>query len=84
MKYLIRTKGGKIQRSRAHLWDGIDTVCHMASTGGLNLKKYGLSDDPCGHEICFMCELVSKQNTYFDDYQRALAADPDPTRQFAD
>jgi len=25
---------------RAHVWTGTDTVCRMASTGGLNLRKF--------------------------------------------
>ncbi len=31
-KYLIRNQGKK---QKAHLWDGVDTLCTMWSTGGL-------------------------------------------------
>ncbi len=53
MKYLIRARGGK---KAAHIWDGQDTACHMATTGGLNPLKYEVFDSTCGFPICQMCQ----------------------------
>lgn len=53
--YLIR----KNKARTAHLWDGVDTACRMASTGGLNKNKYRV----VGHsdlQICTMCENKTK------------------------
>lgn len=52
-KYLIHTKSPK---RRAHIWNGQDTSCRMASTGGLILDKYVVLDDADGREICQMCK----------------------------
>lgn len=45
----------------AHWWNGYDTVCRMASTGGLNKKHYKVvkkTDLP----ICNNCKKVYVQN----------------------
>lgn len=55
MKYLIRKKGG----GKAHYWEGSDTRCRMASTGGLSRRKYVVTDNPNGRRICHMCNLKS-------------------------
>lgn len=41
---------------RAHIWTGADTICRMASTGGLPLKKYLIVQtiDP-DHLVCEIC-----------------------------
>lgn len=54
MSYLIRNKSSK---TRAHIWDGLDTKCRMWSTGGLISKKgYYISESREGREVCFMCQ----------------------------
>lgn len=52
MRYLVRKKITK--NGIAHLWNGIDTVCRMYSTNGLDQAKYIVvesTDSP----ICSMC-----------------------------
>jgi len=58
MEYLIRSRGGK---KAAHIWDGEDTACRMASTGGLIRSKYAVWDSTCGFEICQMCQNNSRK-----------------------
>jgi hypothetical protein len=53
-RYLVRKKGG----GKTHLWDGSDTKCRMASTGGLLMRKYVVSDVSCGRPICHMCQVA--------------------------
>lgn len=53
MKYLIKKK--QLKR-RAHYWTGNDTACRMASTGGLNLSQYTVSDTCGGRKICELCQ----------------------------
>lgn len=60
MKYLIKVVyvNGRIkvkENTAAHLWNGKDTVCRMASTGGLNLRRYKVFDNTCGKSICKNC-----------------------------
>lgn len=38
-----------------HIWTGSDTACHMASTGGLDIKKYKASDPSNGGTVCKLC-----------------------------
>jgi hypothetical protein len=46
----------KLHRKKAaHIWTGRDTLCRMASTGGLNRKRYEVSDDPGERFICQIC-----------------------------
>jgi hypothetical protein len=62
MEYLIRARGKRSANAAAHLWDGKDTVCRMASTGGLGRnwgKKYTIVEDRGNHRICSMCQTVS-------------------------
>ena len=54
--YLIPQKGLK---KRAHIWNGADTACRMASTGGLKMDRYTVSDMTEGREVCQMCQNVS-------------------------
>lgn len=43
----------------AHIWTGSDTLCRMASTGGLSLKSYRPLEELDGQQVCQLCE--SKQ-----------------------
>ena len=57
----------KIPQNRAkwkhHIWDGEDTLCRMASTEGLNVKKYQSSDPSQGGSICKICRgIYEKRN----------------------
>lgn len=51
--YLVRKKRG----GKAHYWEGTDTKCRMASTGGLSMRKYLVTDHPGDRLICHMCML---------------------------
>jgi hypothetical protein len=51
--WLIRKIGLK---AKAHIWDGSDTVCRMASTGLLKIEKFELRDERLHHEICQRCD----------------------------
>ena len=59
MKYLIRTRKGKVLHTkhiRAHYWleETNDTICRMYSTGGMHQTRYEVYNDPQGKEICQM------------------------------
>lgn len=61
----------------AHVWLGEDTACRMASTGGLNLKKYVKGNCPGSRTICKMCLAVSMRDhpdvvKAFDNYKAWL------------
>jgi len=58
MNYLIRKQG---KSKVAHLWNDRDTYCRMASTGGLNLKKYKIINYLNGYRICTMCNAVKER-----------------------
>lgn len=67
MQYL--TKVGKRSRKRkpvAHLWNGEDTYCRMASTGGLGMGRYEVRDNLEGCRLCQLCELKHVQKRFFD------------------
>ncbi len=54
--YLIAKK----KKGKAHYWTGTDTVCRLASTGGLDASRYFVSE--AKHEsraVCHMCRQVS-------------------------
>lgn len=51
MRYMIR----KRLNGKAHYWNGTNTLCKMYATGGMNQKKYMLSDSRKGLDICTMC-----------------------------
>ncbi|MEA5552109.1 hypothetical protein VB713_14265 [Anabaena cylindrica UHCC 0172] len=42
------------KKSKAHLWEGLDTFCHMWITGGLG-DGYNLFDTDLDRRICTMC-----------------------------
>lgn len=47
-------------KSKAHLWDGLDTFCRMWSTDGLG-SSYDLFPTNWGRGICKMCLYKQKQ-----------------------
>jgi hypothetical protein len=51
-QFLVRKRGLK---PKAHYWNDGDTLCRMASTGGLKLSRYSLRESNDGKEICWMC-----------------------------
>ena len=57
MEYLVNTKKRK---SVAHCWDGNDTRCKMASTGGLDVKKMKVLSSNSGFRICKLCQSAGK------------------------
>jgi hypothetical protein len=59
MRWLIRNRGAK---AKAHIWTGVDTVCHMASTGGLNRSRYSVQDALGSRKICHMCQAVAERD----------------------
>lgn len=52
--YLVRTNNAAV----AHLWNGTDTECRMASSGGLNLRKFKLASE-ANVPTCTNCVAVS-------------------------
>lgn len=58
MRYLVRKTHRASKKPVAHLWKGDDTVCRMASTGGLAVRKYVVLDDVGDMKICTMCYNV--------------------------
>jgi hypothetical protein len=57
VEYLIRKRG----TGRAHLWMGTDTLCRMASTGGLRPHRYTLNSSHCMLPVCQMCRNVAER-----------------------
>ena len=55
MDYLVR----KTRSGRAHVWLGTDTLCRMASTGGLNTRRYLITSDKAYVPVCTMCRKVA-------------------------
>lgn len=49
--YLIR----KRLNGKAHHWDGSDTKCRMASTGGISMRKYMVAESSCQLLVCHLC-----------------------------
>lgn len=58
LEYLIR----KRLTGRAHGWFQGDTLCRMASTGGLNPRRYRLSHYNPGLPLCTMCRRIAKHH----------------------
>lgn len=54
--FLIRRPKANV----AHIWTGADTFCRMASTGGLNKKRYIVHDTTLGLPLCSLCSNVAK------------------------
>jgi hypothetical protein len=52
MKFLVRAKG---RVKAAHIWFQGDTLCRMASTGGLVLSGYREHTTALGLPVCQMC-----------------------------
>lgn len=50
--YLIRHGKPRV----AHIWNDHDTACRMASSNGLDLSRYGVSETDGGLPICLMCK----------------------------
>jgi hypothetical protein len=42
-----------------HLYVDNDTVCRMASTGGLDMKNYNVIEDVTGLKLCNQCYAVA-------------------------
>jgi len=61
MEYLIRKTGAKV---KAHIWQGSDTACRMASTGGLKRSRFEIRTDRGEHEICQMCAATQKKHAF--------------------
>lgn len=62
-KQQLGTIGGFLigkKKGSAHLWDGVDTVCRMYSTGGMSRKKKTVSQSAHGRPICSMCLAANK------------------------
>jgi hypothetical protein len=55
MRFLVKNDGKK---SAVHVWTEGDTLCRMASTGGLDLKRYVTVTELDQADICHMCEVV--------------------------
>jgi hypothetical protein len=68
-EYLIRKTG---DNRPAHLWNGIDTACHMASTGGLSLKRYEVHTDRRGRSICRMCLINAEKERNQREWKEAM------------
>ena len=51
-EFLVHIRG---EIKAAHLWDGNDTLCRMASTGGLRIKNYHVTTDRGNRRICQLC-----------------------------
>lgn len=57
MKYLIQKNKRK---TRAHLWDGNDTLCHQYSAGALKHDRHDIVDKASGRSVCKTCQLAAR------------------------
>jgi len=57
LEYLVR----KRPTGKAHYWEGIDTLCRMASTGGLQLRRYKVAANSGGRPVCHMCSNAKRK-----------------------
>jgi hypothetical protein len=55
MQFLLKPTEKK---TAAHIWTSDDTLCRMASTGGLDPQRYKVAIDFGDHKICHMCEVA--------------------------
>jgi hypothetical protein len=61
-QWLIRDGSTKV---KAHIWTGVDTMCRMASTGGIKLDRMSIRDARGSHEVCHMCKVnAAKQEAF--------------------
>jgi hypothetical protein len=49
------------KKSSAHLWDGVDTVCRLYSTGGMSKKKKQVTTTTYGRPVCSLCLSVNSK-----------------------
>lgn len=54
--YLIRKGKARVK----HIWNGEDTRCRMASTNGLNLRRYQVVEQS-GLRLCQMCRTNARK-----------------------
>lgn len=64
MQYLLResrykSKQHKKKQSVAHIWNGVDTLCRMFSTGGFDKSQYVVCDNTQDRGVCQMCGSIS-------------------------
>jgi len=52
VQYLFNPRKPK---HKAHIWIRDDTICRMASTGGLKMDTHEVFDDNYGRDICHIC-----------------------------
>jgi hypothetical protein len=62
MKYLVR----RARTGKAHHWVSGDTLCRMASTGGLNVNRYLVKPTTDGRAICRMCCVIRDKRSESD------------------
>lgn len=55
-KFLVPYKS----KSKVHLWDGKDTLCRMASTGGVDPLRYRVMKKNPGRGVCANCSMVAE------------------------
>jgi hypothetical protein len=58
-QYLIRKRG---KSRRAHIWNGTDTACRMASTGGLKVEDFAVVESVGDMPICRMCSEKGEEH----------------------
>lgn len=81
MQYMFKVKQLK---SRAHIWNGKDTVCRMWSTGSFRKHKYQIQTDLGGRQICHQCQMVSQRILRERGVEFGASPCPDPEDDYAD
>jgi hypothetical protein len=52
------------KKSSAHLWNGVDTVCRLYSTGGMSKKKKQVTTTTYGRPVCSLCLSVNSKRKH--------------------
>lgn len=70
MKFLIRKSGNN---QKAHIWEDGDTLCRMASTGGIKVSRFNLFDDDCGKDVCTMCNNSYNARSSYAEFMKEFS-----------
>lgn len=58
-------------KTKVHLWDGSDTLCHQYSAGALDPARHEVVDDARGRSVCKICQSkAARRATSTQGYEK--------------